>query len=194
MLHSVGRTLLSAGFDLDFCLCSKTTRSKIKFKGGGQECPPHTGQYGRVFSSKQLHLQEVTVDSRCENYIMTKVRKEAWIRAVFDDESGTPGDCREWDNPEEDHQLYGDFERKAGSGYGWKPWHRRCGCAGIGWGWCGRRRKFSGSCRGRRKGLRRDPGIGPALARNSGRCFAIRPSERNGRADSAGTWTSEYSC
>ena len=46
----------------------------------------------RFRTSKQLHLQEVTVDSRYENYTMTKRKKEAGIRAVFDDESGTPRD------------------------------------------------------------------------------------------------------
>src|SRR5690349_2267718 len=66
-------------------------RTKINFKIGGQECPPHTGGSDCFIVSKQLHLQEVTVDLQYENYTMAKARAEAGIRAVFDDKSGTPG-------------------------------------------------------------------------------------------------------
>ena len=47
-------------------------RIKINFKGGGQEWRPHTGESDRFISSKQLHLQEVTVDLQYENYTMAK--------------------------------------------------------------------------------------------------------------------------
>jgi hypothetical protein len=63
---------LSAGFDLDFWSCTKMPRIKINFKSGGQEWPPHTGESDRFISSKQLHLQEVTVDLQYENYTMAK--------------------------------------------------------------------------------------------------------------------------
>ena len=95
----MGRTFLSAAFDLDFDFCNMHG-TKINFKSGGQECPSHMGESDHWCSSKQLHLQEVTVDSRYENYTMTKRKKEAGIRAVFDDESGTLHEC-EWDNPGE---------------------------------------------------------------------------------------------
>ena len=41
----VGRTLLSAAFDLDLDWLSIDLPPKVKtnFKSGGQECPPHTG-------------------------------------------------------------------------------------------------------------------------------------------------------
>jgi hypothetical protein len=39
MAASEGRTLLSAAFDFD------VSKLKPNFKGGGQQCPPHTANY-----------------------------------------------------------------------------------------------------------------------------------------------------
>ena len=61
----MGRTLLSAVFDFDFRYsgkkfeysktnCRLRSQAKIKFKSGGQECPPHTPQLSASFVSVLL--------------------------------------------------------------------------------------------------------------------------------------------
>jgi hypothetical protein len=42
-----------------------------------------------VVSSKQLHLQEVTVDSRYENYTTAEAQEPLAFAPFFDDESDT---------------------------------------------------------------------------------------------------------
>jgi len=84
----VGRTFLSAAFDLDFDFCNMHG-TKINFKSDGQECPRHMGEFDHCCSSKQLHLQEVTVDSRYENYTTAEAQKPLALAPFFDNESDT---------------------------------------------------------------------------------------------------------
>lgn len=70
LLHGCGWTFLSADFYLDLEFRSVIFKTKVNLKSGGQESPPHTAKFDCCCSSKQLHLQEVTFDLRCENYTM----------------------------------------------------------------------------------------------------------------------------
>jgi len=55
---------LSAALDLVFAFLELKFRSKINGKTSAQEFPPNAVVSDLHFSSKQLHLQDVTVDSQ----------------------------------------------------------------------------------------------------------------------------------